>query len=356
MKLGRSIAAHAILAIGGLVLAYLVWTDQTPALSPSAVTLVDCDPDALRRAELTTDEKDVRLTREGDVSWITVTRRPEGGEPATERFVASSALDDWLAEVAPLRANRSLGALEPAQLTEVGLAEPEGTLALRCGDRTTRFELGARAYGSGDRYLRAEGGGPVYLVSRERLAPLESAEHQLMERDLHTFAWRDVVSLHLRAFEQDKELLQHNRLDPRRAEWVDARTPDRRDETFGNWLSRFRRLRVQRYLDVDASPGADLGPGATAERVLRMDYRGEDGELGFLELERVTGAELDYYARSETTQSWVRVPSSIAAQIEEDLRAMLGVDPLERPAPPPAAPPSPSPSSPSGADEKHHER
>lgn len=354
MKLARGIAAHSILALGGLVLAYLVWTDESPESSPDEVTIADCDADDIDRVELTTEDKDVllELRAEGDarVAWLTVTRRPERGEETTERFVGSDAVTEWLAQVGPLRASRSLGDLSAEQLGEVGLDEPEGTLAIQCGEQRATFQLGGRSYGSGDRYVRAEGGNTVYLVGSERLAPLESAEFRLMERELHTFEWREVVSLELSAFDQQRELLQHNRLDAQRAEWVDARTPDRRDETFGNWLSRFPRLRIQRYLEPDAAPGSDLeGMSVSPERVLRIDYRGEDGELGFLELERVSGAQASYYARTETTRSWVTIPTSVASQIEEDLRAMLGVAPLPAPEPPPAADAGAAPAADAGA-------
>lgn len=348
MKLARSIAAHSILAVGGLVLAYLVWTDDSPEVSADEVTITPCDADDVTRVALTTEDKDVTLELRGEgaerVAWLTVVRRPAEGEPTTERFVGSDAVAEWLATAAPLRARRSLGELSAEQLEGVGLDEPEGTLAFQCGGASASFRIGGRAYGNGDRYLRAERGGPVYLVASDKLAPLESAEFRLMERQLHTFEWREVVALRLRAFDQERELLQHNRLDEQRAEWVDARTPDRRDETLGNWLSRFPRLRVQSYLEPEAQPGADLSDleeSVAPERVMRVEYRGARGELGFLELSRVTGAsELSYYARSETTRSWVRVPSSLAQQIEDDLRSMLGVAPLERPA---SAAPAPSP-------------
>ncbi len=335
MKLAQSIAAHSILAVGGLTWAYLVWTDDAPAVDESEVTVFECDPDALTNVELRTEEKDVTLEmreeRGSRTAWLTVTRRPENGDPTTEHFVGSSAVNEWLAQVAPLRAKRSLGELSEQQLHEVGLDHPEGRITLRCGGQRTTFQLGGRAYGNGDRYLRADRG-PAYLVGSDRLSPLESAEFRLMERELHTFQPREIVSLTVHAFGQEKQLLQHNRLDEQRAEWVDAASPDRRDDTYGNWLSRFPRLRVQKYLAADAQPGADLeGMSATPERVLRIDYQGESCELGFVEITRVDGAEQAYYARSETTRSWVRVPSSVAQQIEDDLRSMLGVEPIEHP-------------------------
>lgn len=364
MKLGRSIAAHSILAVGGLLLAYLVWTDDSPERSPDEVTITSCDAAAIQRVELEMKDKDVRLEMRGEqggdrYAWLTVERRPESGQPSTDGFVGSEAVREWLSQIAPLRARRSLGELSAEQLADVGLAEPEGKLRLHCGDQTATFSLGSRAYGTGDRYVRAEAGGPVYLLASDRLSPLESAEFRLMERQLHTFEWRDVVSLRLRAFGQEREYLQHNRLDQLRAEWVDARTPDRRDETFGNWLSRFPRLRVQRYLEPDARPGAELdGVSAASERVVRLDYRGPRRQLGFLEIERVMGAaEPTYYARTETTRGWVTVPTSIATQIEDDLRAMLDLPPLERPSTAPASGADAASSSDStSADESEGER
>ncbi len=336
MNLGRSIAAHTILALGGLTWAYLVWTDDGPDHSEGEVTIVSCDPNTLTQVELRAEDRDVTLDMEDEhgerTAWLTVVHRQEEGDPTTTRFVGSQSVGEWLEQVAPLRAKRSLGELSEAQLGETGLDHPEARLTLHCGGHETVLALGGRAYGSGDRYVRAESGGPAYLVASDRISPLESAEFRFMERRLHTFEGRDIVSLTLRAFGQEKRLLQHNRLDEQRSEWVDAAAPDRRDDTYGNWLSRFPRLRVQRYLDPDARPGADMeGMSVTPAQVLRMDYQGESGPLGFLELTRVEGEEEGYYARTETTRSWVRVPASVAAQIEDDLRSMLGVDPLEHP-------------------------
>lgn len=341
MKLHR-VAAHAILAVGGLVLAYLVWTDDAPAAREGEVTIFECAPDAVHRIELTGEREDVRVELSRDredhaddadaaddapPAWITVTERPEEGEPTTARFVGSQeAIEAYLEKVAPLRARRSLGVLGDEELASVGLDAPEGQLVLACGGREARFSVGGRAYGRGDRYLREEDGGTVYLVASDRLAPLESAEHRLMQRQLHTFAWREVVSLTVRAFGADKTLRQRNRHDPRRAEWVDAAAPDRRNELYGNWLSRYPRLRVQDYLGPDARPGADLEDASRpAQRVLRLEMEGEDGRLGFAELQRVDATPPAYYARTETTRSWVRVPTSVARALEEDLRPVLGL-------------------------------
>ena len=40
---------------------------------------------------------------------------------------------------------------------------------------------------------------------------------------------------------------------------------------------------------------------------MRLDYQGESGELGHMELVRIEGRPPRYYARTEATVSWVSV-------------------------------------------------
>lgn len=338
----KSVLAHAILALGGLTLAYLVWTDEGPSREVDEVELVDCDPEDVTRAELSTEDKDVtlELTRDGDELLVraTVVRHREGADDETQRFVAANdGVNEWLAQIAPLTARRTLGDLDAEQLAEIGLEGEEATpgrFALTCGGTTHTFQIGGRAYGSGDRYARLASGGPVQLLGNERLQAIESAEFRLMERQLHRFEWTRVTELRVEAWGQQKTLLQRNRLDEANAEWVDAASPDRRNEAFGNWLSAYPRMRVQRYLDPGQEPGAELEQPATAETSLRLTFRGEDGELGRMELRRVDRIPLVYYVRTETTRDWVTVPASVAQSFEDDARSVLGLDPLDRPEPP----------------------
>ena len=344
----KSVAAHALLAIGGLTLAYLVWTDDAPSREVDEVELVDCDPDEVSEVVLRTAEKDVTLTieREGDevTARVEVVRHRDDQDDEADTFVASiDALDEFLELFVPLRARRSLGELDEAQLEEVGLAEDPGSLVLTCAGGSHTFRIGGRAYGSGDRYARAESGGPVQLLSNERLQALESAEFRLMERRLHTFEWTEVTGLRVDAWGQTKNLLQRNRLDENAAEWVDAQSPDRRNEAYGNWLASYPRMRVQRYLARGAEPGSDLEQSAPSERSMRLTVTGEDGELGFMEMQRVDVLPLAYYVRTETTRDWVRVPVSVAQAFEDDLRSVLGLDPLDRPEPEPVQTPAVEP-------------
>lgn len=331
---------HIALALGGVFLAYREYTDTSPEVGEDEVLLVECDADEITRVELVAEDKEVTLEMREErgerVAWFTVERTPEQGEATTERFVgAEEALATWLETFAPFRARRSLGELTERQLRDVGLAEPEGRLAITCGGETATYVLGARAYGEGDRYARARSGGPAYLFSNEKLQPLESAEFRLMQRDLHTFETNEIVGLRIRAFDRERRVVQVNRTDEASVAWADAESPDRRDEMIGSWLAHFERLRVQSYLAPRAEPGSDIeGISAAGVPIVRIDYTGEEGNLGFVDMQRVDAAEPAYYARSEATRSWVRVAASVAQQIEDDLRPIFGQPPIER-APPP---------------------
>lgn len=330
----RSVMAHSILALGSLLLAYLVWTDESPSHDVDEVTIFECAPEDLDSVTLSLEDKDVtlELSRDEDDeldAWVTLERHPEDGEPSRQRFAASDAVDDLLEQLAPLRARRSLGTLDEEQTADVGLDEPSGSLTLRCGDRSEEFELGGRAYGSGDRYARR--GETVYLIGNERLQPIESAELRLMERRLHTFEWPEVAALEIDAFDRHERLLQRNRMDEASAQWVDADRPDTRNELYGNWLATYPRLRVQRYLEGE--PGSDLEQEDAPDPVpvMRLTFEDEEGEpLGRLELSRVDVSPPAYYARTETTRGWVRVPPSVAQSFEDDARPVLGLDPVDR--------------------------
>jgi len=352
----RSVLAHAVLAVGGLVLAWLVWVTPEEETTPGEVELVDCDPDDLRAVVLDVDRREVKLELRGEGDerawWVTVTRRPEvpegqeqpAAEPTVDEFVAGSVrLEEYLPKIAPLRALRSLGELDDETATEVKLGDEAGRFVYTCGERTTEYAIGATAFGSGDRYLREQDGNTAYLLAADAVRDLQSAEALLMQRELVAFEWPDVEALVLRADDREQKLLQRNRREPERAEWVDADEPDRRNELFGNWLDRFTQLRVQDYLEPGAQPGSDIeGESATVVPVLTIEFlEPRDEPAGTVELVRVDAQPIRYYARSSATRAWVTVPRSIAQQVEDDARTILGLDPVVRPEPP--APPQRTP-------------
>jgi hypothetical protein len=329
----KGLIAHAVLAAAGLLWAYAVWTDDGPGDTRAQVTVWDCGADAVARVRLDGERHDVTLERRGKGAdaywWVTHTSKPEKGEPTTTQFTTSEQGPKYVESIAPLRATREVGQLDKDTLAEVGLDAPKDKLTIVCGGKERTFMAGNNAYGSGDRYVRDARGGAVYLLEASLVRDLESAQARLMQRKLHTFEWNKVQHLDLEAYGERKTLLQRNRHDPAQSEWVDAAEPDRRNELYGNWLSRLRRLSVMEY-GTGERPG---GEGLDVQPVASLRFRdGKDKELDRLEIVRVVSDDaVEYHAQSGATRSWVRMPRSLAREVAQDVRPVLGLEPVEEP-------------------------
>jgi len=334
----RSVLVHGALALIGLALAYTTWSsaeeggeEERPA---EEVTISDCGLDRFDSVELTTKTRQVKIERKRDrgapVYWVTTT--PVGTRDNTsKRFVGGDEpLNEYMKNVAPFRALRSLGDVPRRTLKQLGLDHPDTRLDLRCGGRTSRFNVGGSTFGAGDRYARARSGGPVYLIAAATVRDAEGAEFRFMQRELHTFKLEDVDEARVESSGRNKRLLHRNRHNAEEAEWVDASEPSRRNELYGNWLDRVWRLRVQEYLAPGREPGTELHANTVRPTpVLTIEYTGDGRRKGKLELVSVAARPgTEYYGRTETTRSWVKIPRSLAQQVENDARTMLGLEPL----------------------------
>ena len=351
----RSLVLHGVLALGGLIMAWNVWTEEaTEEVSPDAVELFECG-ESLEAIRLLGERRDTVLeAREEDgrpYYWIRIERRPDRADPVVKEFVGGEAVDELVLKLEPLRAERSLGVLDDEKLEELELDGEGQRLRIECGSRSVEWRVGATTFGQPLRYLRDPESGIVFLADSSLISELEAAEHRLMQRELLRLDMTEVETLHVRAFGEEQTLKQANRHDAARAQWVDAADPDRRNDLYGNWLNRFARLTVQEYLAVDAEPGADLeDASASYETLVEMEYRDEEGEvLDTLQLARVDAEQPQYYARTGATRSWVKVIRSVSQQIEDEARPVVGLEPIERPTPPEESPRGSAPVSPEGA-------
>lgn len=182
MRVSR-VLPHAILALGGLALVLALRRGDPEAGRRRGGTIVfACEPERLGAITWRGEAETVRIEpadAETGARWIRVT--PRGSEDGGERFRGGAAVARWTEGLAPLRARRVLGDLDARTRAALDLEPPRARLTLRCGARETSFDVGGRAFGRGDRYLRRAEGGPVFLVARERLAPLERAPRALAE-------------------------------------------------------------------------------------------------------------------------------------------------------------------------------
>lgn len=286
---------HAVLAVLAIIVAVSASSEPRHD-APGGVELLDCRVDGV---QYRSERRDVDLTLEDERVRIRVARRPEGEAASEKRFVGGADAEAYLEALTPLVARRSLGELRGEALDDVGLREPEGTLTLLCGDDARRFDVGGRAYGTGDRYLRREGEREVWLVPSSLIRALATAEVRLMQQRLHRFDFVEASRATIETADSRWELEHRNRR-AHDAAWIDASQPETRRRDLDRVMRALSQLSVREYLEEDPEPG---------ERLVRVELHDRE-RLGWVEVHRGPDA-LTWYARSEETEGWVTlIPSS----------------------------------------------
>ena len=164
----------------------------------------------------------------------------------------------------------------------------------------------------------------MFVVPGAIARDLETAETRLIERSLHEFEKDDVRRVKLTAGESIRELVRTGT--GKGAHWTNPGSPSEQDETAQNWMSKVGRLRVTEYIagSKDDKPGDDL--------VVRIDYFGDSGAIGYLELVKVpasaaasaaTPPKDEYIARTEHTRWFAKVTRSIGEQVAQDVGSVV---------------------------------
>jgi hypothetical protein len=336
MKLGASLAIHAVLLGLSVASAGYVWTREEPpkALVQADVTIWPGKPADLTRVTYETKTKKAVLEPKSDAvgryfvgslekETPPPTAKGDAGTPepaaaptrTTMMFVSVAAAEKLVAELAPLRALRAVGKIAADRDAEFGFDKPEGTLVLELGGATRKLVVGGTTPGGADRYVREEASGEVFVLKGETLRSLDSADSRLIERDLHPWKDNELTGAKVVAGDKSRELTRSEAEDGKRV-WADPAAPSQADETLSNWLSKVDRLRPNEYVEK-------LPDGAST--VVRVEYRGGAKSLGYLEISKAPGAEgkSDYFVQSEHIRRPAKVPATLAEQVEQDLGSVV---------------------------------
>src|SRR5690606_20468593 len=203
-------AIHALLLLATLGFAYQTWTrDVTGPIAPGSVLIWDADVEDIVGITYESEAQNVWIERREDEAgtyhWATVTiRARETGTaqaagdtaaststkepPRVMSFVVGQEGDILLDEVASLRALRDLGTASEEQESEYGLADATAKIVVQMDGGSSELEVGGKAWGGNDRYVRDSETGRVYVLPGTFVGRLEAAEYQLPERRLHLFA------------------------------------------------------------------------------------------------------------------------------------------------------------------------
>lgn len=350
MTLARGVALHGALLGVASALALYVWTREE---KPKTSTDEQVEVWSGRMDDLTsvTYEKDklrVQLEPRKDSfgRWFAVTLEktvdappagPDGGAPPgpvslpppsadggaakgqtkreSQRFVAAKEGEKLVETLAPLMGLRALGKVDPARAEEFGFDKPDGTLRVAFGSRQHTLVIGGTTPGGGDRYAK-DGTDHAFAISGDVARNLEFAESRLLERELHGFKPEEVKRVKIIKGNASRELA---RVEEKQDGWADIATPDKLNETAGNWMAKVGRLRVQQYVETVSVP---ILP---EYQIVRIEYYDGKKNLGFLDLIEIpeTKGNAGYLVATEYTRWQAQVLKSSAEQVKQDLPAVL---------------------------------
>lgn len=335
MKELRRCWLHVVLLAVAAVFAYVQARPKDASsepLQPGEVELWRGKPDDVTKVVVEDDRQVVTLERRSDAhgAWYAGLVEPKPAAPdasapdagpkkpkprPVERasFMSVEVAGKLVERLAPLRAKRAIGVIGADRAEEFGFHKPEGTLKVTVAGSEHVLLVGGTAAGSGDRYAREVQTEQVYVIDGAPVRDLKAGEARLIERSQHRWKVTDIDKATVSGGGQSRTVMRAG-TEGRRF-WADASTPDKNDETSGNWLGKLERLRPSRFLD-------QLPEGSA--KIVRVEYHAEGKTLGFLELYTNPGDDSSPYAiMTEQLRMPATVLRSVAEQVAEDLASVL---------------------------------
>jgi hypothetical protein len=337
----KPLVLHGALLVVAAGLAYSVWNKDEAAPEKQQATVDVWGGNQASFSKLSFDGKTrkVRLEAQKDALgyyYVTSVEKeeappadPHAGVPGaplkapeakdakkdSSRFISVKAGETLVKALAPLQALRAVGKVEAGRNEEFGLDKPEGTLKVTIGGKEHVLVIGGTTPGGSERYAKYQNSGEVFAISGDIAQSLMFGDSRLPERDLHGFKSEEVSKVRVQKGGKSRELV---RVKDKNDGWGDVATPTKQDETAGNWMSKLGRLRGSDFVE---KPAKALRPD---EAIVRVEYFDGRKSVGFVELYKLPGEKgNDYLARTEWGRWYVKVPSTTAEQLEQDLASVL---------------------------------
>jgi hypothetical protein len=236
----------------------------------------------------------------------------EAPPPPPRELLGNEVAEQLLDRLSPPMATRDLGAVTPERKRALGLEASTKHLRLETQGRTLDFVVSTPP-GAAGAYLLAPDG-HLWLVQDSLVQDLSAASSRLVDRRLHAFRADEPDTLQLQLDGRSRAFVVRKAQGTTRVAPVE--NPDSASAEATGWADRMFRL----------SPLEVLGRGETPREgapvvMLRVEYGRNRRPLGFVELGRA-GAE--WYARTEHTAGWVRLPAGAATLREQAERLEAG--------------------------------
>lgn len=337
----KPLVLHGALLVVAAGLAYSVWNkdEAAPEKQQATVDVWGGNQAAFSKLSFDGKTRKVRLEAQKDALgyyYVTSVEKeeappadPHAGVPGaplkapeakdakkdSSRFISVKAGETLVKALAPLQALRAVGKVEAGRNEEFGLDKPEGTLKVTIGGKEHVLVIGGTTPGGSERYAKYQNSGEVFAISGDIAQSLMFGDSRLPERDLHGFKSEEVSKVRVQKGGKSRELV---RVKDKNDGWGDVATPTKQDETAGNWMSKLGRLRGSDFVE---KPAKALRPD---EAIVRVEYFDGRKSVGFVELYKLPGEKSnDYLARTEWGRWYVKVPSTTAEQLEQDLASVL---------------------------------
>jgi hypothetical protein len=200
----KPLVVHTVLLVMSSGLAYAVWNKAEPAPEKQQATLDVWSGSQASFTKLSFESKTRKVRLEGQKDALgyyyvasvdkedapaadphaglsahdgAPLKAPDAKEPKkeTSRFVSVKAADTLVKSLAPLKAVRAVGKVEPARNEEFGLDKPEGTLKVTLDGKEHVLVIGGTTPGGSERYARYQNSGEVFAISGDIAQSLMSA-------------------------------------------------------------------------------------------------------------------------------------------------------------------------------------
>ena len=242
----------------------------------------------------------------------------EAPPPPERELRGNDTAEQLLERLSPPMATRDLGSPTPERRAALGLEGSSKRIRLDTTQGTLAFVVSTPPGASGAYLLASDG--HLWLVPESLVQDLSAATSRLVDRRLHAFRADEPDALQLQLDGHTRSFVVRKVQGATRV--APAENPDAQSAEATAFADRAWRLTPIEILGRGETPRE--GTPAVA---LRIDYTRERRPLGFLEVAR---AGNEWYARTEHTVGWTRLPAQSGMLREQAER-------LEAGAPAPAA-------------------
>ena len=289
----------------------------------TAVVATDAGPSPISRPDAGPAPRDLRAdagvrgrTDAGVPDALRAIR--EAPPPPPRDLRGNEVAEQLMNRVSPPMATRDLGSITPERRRDLGLEASSKRLRLDTGrdlsapGRTLEWVVSTPP-GAAGAYLLAPDG-HLWLVQESLVQDLSAASSRLVDRRLHAFRSDEPDALQLQLDGRTRAFVVRKAQGTTRV--APAENPDAPSADATAWADRVWRLAPLEVLGRGETPRE-----GTPTVALRVEYSRDRRPLGFVEIAR---AGTEWYARSEHTAGWVRLPPGSASLREQAERLEAG--------------------------------